>query len=96
MIDWPNVLTNAIWLLGMSLSLATISYADWQAHAAQTRLRAVLERPLDTLALYTGFALVGVGAALSTDTWWERLVWALIALSAAYTSWRALVALRNA
>ena len=89
MIDWLNVFTNAIWLVGLAICIATISYADWQAWAAGARLRSLLETPLYALALYSGLLLVGLGAALSTERWWERLAWALITLGFAYSAWRA-------
>ena len=87
MIDWLNVLENSIWLVGLAICLATVSYADWQAHATGVRLRVTLETPSYALALLGGLALVGLGVALSAEQWWARLVWALIAIGAAFAGW---------
>ena len=44
MIDWPRVLSSAVWIGGAALALATLSYASWLASLRGERLRAVLQR----------------------------------------------------
>ena len=94
MIDWSGVITNSVWLTGLAACLAAISYADWQAHLSQRRLRAVLGQAVFQLALWVGLTLFCVGVALSGGRWWERILWSLLAVMALVEMWRAGQAMR--
>jgi hypothetical protein len=89
MIDWMGVAANSLWLLGLAILLAILSYADWQAHQAGRRLREVLSRPALQFALWSGLTLFCIGAATSGGRWWERILWGALAVMAALKAWRA-------
>jgi hypothetical protein len=89
MVDWLGVATNGVWILGLALALAVLSYADWSAHTTRQRLRVVLGRAAFRMALWSGLTLFCVGVALSGGRWWERALWGVLAVTAVVEAWRA-------
>jgi hypothetical protein len=96
MIDWPSVLTNALWICGLAVCVTALGYADWKGHATQQGLRVTLNKPLYQVALWGGLALVGLGAALSSERWWEKAAWGIVAVLAVVEVWLALRGVRRA
>lgn len=91
MIDWPLVLSSAVWIGGAALALATLSYASWSASVQSERLRAVLQRPAYQLLLLAAACLICVGLGLSASTALETVLWLILAVisAAAFISlWR--------
>ena len=91
MIDWPLVLSSAVWMGGAALALATLSYASWSASVRGERLRTVLQRPVYQLVLLAAACLICVGLGLTAATGLETVVWLILAVisAAAFISlWR--------
>ncbi len=91
MIDWPLVLSNAVWIGGAALVLATLSYASWSASLRGEHLRAVLQRPVYELLLLAAACLIGAGLSLTAATGLETVLWLIVAVMsvAAFISiWR--------
>lgn len=42
MVDWVNLLSNAVWFLACAFTLATLSYASWKSSTQQAKLLTVL------------------------------------------------------
>jgi hypothetical protein len=90
MIDWPRVLSSAVWIGGAALALAALSYASWFANLRGERLRAVLQQPAYQLWLRAAACLICVGlgltaAGLETALW---LILAVISAAAFISLWR--------
>jgi len=79
MIDWPLVLSNAVWLVGAALALATLSYASWLANVRGQRLRTILQQFRYQQSLLAASSLIGIGLGLTADTWLETVLWLLLA-----------------
>ncbi len=75
MIDWSQVLANALWLSGAALALAVVSYASWAATVRRTRMRAVLREGAYQLALYGAGILFCLGLAATALAGLEALLW---------------------
>jgi len=75
MIDWLNVLYNALWILGLSIVLTAFSYADWQARLDGQKLRRRLNASSFQLPLSLGLLLVSLGLTFLAQTGWERVIW---------------------
>ncbi len=83
MIDWLNVLFNALWIVGLAIILAAFSYNDWLAHTNGVKLRQQLSASAFQTPLTIGLILVSLSLALLADVWWERALWgAFVALFA--------------
>ncbi|HDD24191.1 MAG TPA: hypothetical protein ENF52_02005 [Chloroflexi bacterium] len=87
MIDWVGVAFNALWVLGAALILAALSFFRYDALQRGERLRTRLAAPDCQAWLSAGMALISVSLALLSHRWWERGLWALLALLNAWQVW---------
>ncbi len=92
LIDWAGVARNALWILGLSLTLAAWSYASWQASVRRSGLRRALSRASFQASFNLGLLLFSCGLAWSATRVWERAAWIALALAFA---WQLVVAVRQ-
>ena len=78
MIDWYNLFANALWILALALALATISFARWGARMEGEKLKTVLNRAAWGNSLNLAGMIFCAGLALTTEVWWEQLLWAIL------------------
>jgi hypothetical protein len=88
-IDIWGVIANSLWILGLAVLLAALSWARWVAHTEQNRLRTVLKRPSIQIALDVGLFLFCAGLATTGRAWWERILWGLLAAAWVVQVWLA-------
>ncbi len=93
MIDWFGVASNGLWVLGLAIALAGLSYTDWRRRVDEPRvgLRQALGQPRFQALFGLGMTLFCAGLALSVGAWWQIAGWALLALAfawLAFSSWR--------
>lgn len=81
MIDLRIVVAGTLWITGLAVVLAALSWANWEAKTGGERLRAALERPAIRRAIDGGLALFCVGLAVGAEQWWERALWGLLAVA---------------
>jgi hypothetical protein len=81
MIDWLNLIYNALWLSGCALALATLSIANYDARQHGMRLRDRLKQPRLQAALAIAAVLFGAGMCATSQTLWERIAWAALTLA---------------
>jgi hypothetical protein len=79
MIDLWYVASNSLWIAGLSLLLAAISWASWRASAGKTRIAAALTQPGARRAWAFGIALFCAGMAVTGRVWWEQGLWGTLA-----------------
>ncbi|MDY6878135.1 MAG: hypothetical protein SWK90_18285 [Chloroflexota bacterium] len=89
MIDVWGVLANGFWILGLAVLLAVLSWAHWTASVEKVRFRAVLGRPKVQRVLNLGLAFFCAGLAATGRSWWERVIWGLLAAVWAVQAWMA-------
>lgn len=78
-----------MWIVGLSIVLAALSFGDYAAAQQRVRLRAVLAWPEYQAALNGGLALFCLGLVGSLGAWWEQLLWAALAIAFGYQAWAA-------
>ncbi len=78
MIDLRMVASGALWILGLAVILAALSWGNWEAKVSRSRLREALARPHLQCTISAGLALFCVGLALGANRWWERALWAVL------------------
>lgn len=88
MIDVRGVTANSLWILGLAVLLAALSWAHWVASTEKARYRTVLGRPRARRALALGFFLFCAGLAATGRAWWERALWGVLAAAFAVQAWR--------
>lgn len=81
MIDLGEVVSSALWILGLAVILASVSWANWKAMIAHDRLHLSLTKPHIGLMLDIGGLLFCAGLAANAYRWWERSLWVLLALA---------------
>ncbi len=89
LIDWRLVGFSALWILGLSVLLATLSFADYTAHTERARLRDTLGRRSYRAAIYGGLTLFGLGLTGTAGTWWETAIWIALSLAFGFLAWQA-------
>ena len=79
MIDLRTLLGGSLWILGLALILAALSWAYWVAARENVRFRAALSRPGGARGLDIGLMLFCAGLAATARTGWERVLWGVLA-----------------
>lgn len=69
----------SLWILGLAVILATLSFADYHANRGSKRRREVLGEPGYRAAVNTGLTLFCLGLLGSSRTMWETVLWGLLA-----------------
>jgi CHASE2 domain-containing sensor protein len=88
-IDVWGVVANSLWILGLAVLLAVLSWANWAASVEKVRLRTALTRPGVQRALNLGLFLFCAGLAATGRAWWERVLWGLLAVAWVVQAWLA-------
>lgn len=80
MIDWVSVGSNALWILGCAIGLATLSYASWEASVYDEKFTARLRSTPILASLNLAGLLFSVGLAATSDSTIEIILWLLLAV----------------
>ncbi len=96
-IDWFGVFYNGLWIFGLAVALAAVSYADWRRRLSQPRLslRQALGQPTFQAAWSLGLLLFCAGLALSGGPWWQTIAWTALALAFLFLGSSALLRARR-
>ena len=82
LIDWWLVGSSALWITGLAVLLAALSYHDWLTHETGRRLRDQFKTRSWGIPFALGMTLFCTGLAAGRDTaWWGRALWGTLALS---------------
>ena len=79
MIDWYNLLANALWIFALALALFVLSFARWEAAQQGEKAGAVLNRPNWQIWLNVAGMLFSLGLAATAQKAWEWGVWLVMA-----------------
>jgi hypothetical protein len=80
MIDWFHVAANALWILGCSLALGTLSYASWRTVVEPEKLRVVLAKKVYQIALNLAGLLFCAGLAATSSSILQTGLWAALGI----------------
>ena len=89
MINWVAVGFGALWILGLGLVTAALSFANYLASQQKRRFRQALEMPACKIMIDLGLVFFCLGWTGSVSAVWERLLWAVLALIFAVRTWQA-------
>ena len=82
MIDYSQLLFNALWVLGFALILTAVSFAQFELSQRSEKLLSILKRPGYSLVIYFGFMLICLGFFLKDPRWLIKILWGGLALLA--------------
>lgn len=91
MTNWYLVIINALWILGCAVILTVFSYAGWLASLRRVRRRDVLDGTGFQTFLCAGMILICLGILFTSRSWWEYVLWGLVAALSArqgYLAWQ--------
>jgi hypothetical protein len=87
MIPWWSVLVNTLWILGLALLLADLSFFSWLARQEGSSLRRQFNRAQFLKFFWLGLLLFALGLAGTSDRLWEVALWFLLALLCLVRLW---------
>lgn len=87
MIDIWGVVANSLWILGLAVLLAALSWAHWAANVERIRFRVVLSRPGLRQVMNLGLILLCAGLVVAGRAWWERVLWGLLGIAWVVQAW---------
>jgi hypothetical protein len=67
--------------------LAALSWSSWAASEEKVRFKVVLQRPGVRRAIDVGLLLFFAGLAATARTWWERILWGVLAVAWGVQIW---------
>jgi presenilin-like A22 family membrane protease len=95
MIDWINLASNALWIVGLALALATFSYASWEASLRHQKLRERLRLPAVQFPLDLAGVLFCAGLAATSGRLYEVVLWVILGIAFAVQAVIAVLASRR-
>jgi len=87
-IEWTNVFFNSLWVLGLAIILAAISYTYWEAQQKETSFRQLLSRPAFEIWFWISALLINMGLVGTSGSVWETAVWIIFTLISAFNIYR--------
>jgi hypothetical protein len=78
MIDWFNLVANALWILACAITLATLSHASWVASLRHERLSKILTLPNYQTSLNLAGIIFCLGLVGTSHKLWESVLWLIL------------------
>lgn len=76
---WWTIASNALWILGLAVTLAALSYHYGEAAAMKQPLRQQLQSPSFQTAAWIGLGLVCLGLGSLQHAGWQMIGWFVLA-----------------
>lgn len=92
-IDWLALARGALWVFGLSISLAAFSHVRWAAQRAGVPLRKAVGWDSFLAPFFAGLVLFAAAMAWGGTRLWETLAWAALAVLFA---WQVVLSVRAA
>ena len=80
MIDYPQLVANALWVVGLAIILTALSFAKFESGQRSEKLLNILKDPGFALGIYFGFVLICLGFILKDSRWLIRILLCGLAL----------------
>ena len=87
MVPWWSVLLNTLWILGLALLLADLSFHSWLARQEGSSLRQQFNKLQFLKYFWLALVLITLGLAGTSNRLWERVLWLLLALVSLVRFW---------
>jgi hypothetical protein len=81
LIDWKMVGFASLWIIGLAVILAVLGFVDYHAKAGGGRFRDELRKSIYQAWIHVGLTLFCLGLLGSSNAWWERALWGLLAIA---------------
>ena len=81
MIDWINLAANVLWILALSIGLSTVGILYYRSTSGDQPPGAAWRQSGPQAALSLAGFLFCTGLLLTSDSFFQRFLWALLALA---------------
>jgi hypothetical protein len=81
LIDWPALVRNALWIVGLSVVLAAWSHLSWLAAQRGVRVWRAVDWPVFAVPAVAGLTVFAASLAWGTTRAWERILWIFLAVA---------------
>jgi hypothetical protein len=88
-VNWFFMSFNALWILGLGLTVASLSYASYLATQQKKQFKQALEIHACRNIGLLGLVIFCIGLAGGVSAIWEKITWAVLAIIFAYQTWQA-------
>lgn len=89
MIDWYSMGFGALWILGLGLVVAALSFANYLTSQQKRRFKQVLKMSACRITIDLGLVFLCLGLTGGLSAVWERLLWGVLALIFIVRTWQA-------
>jgi hypothetical protein len=89
MIDWFSLGFGVLWIFGLSVVIASLSFSYYLMGQQERCLTQVLEMPAVRIMIGLGLIFFCLGWIGAASELWERLVWTVLTLLFALQTWLA-------
>lgn len=79
MINWQSVFFSSLWILGLAVLLAGLSYQYWLAQTRDRPLRRQLQSTGFLITFWIAALLFAIGLLGGSPQLWEMALWGLVA-----------------
>jgi hypothetical protein len=88
MVHWQEIAVNSLWVFGLAMLLAVLSYENWFRsqtvdHPSQASRSGNVER-----FFYPALGLISLSLLLLATVWWEQLIWLIFMGWSVVSAWR--------
>jgi uncharacterized membrane protein YtjA (UPF0391 family) len=80
LIDWPALAASVLWIAGLALALAALSFAGFESSSAHQPFGALLKQRRFDLTLNLAGLLFCAGLAASTAQLLQLILWTILAV----------------
>jgi hypothetical protein len=87
LVDWALVGRSALWLAGLAVVLASLSWARDEALQHGRPWREVLAQPASERRVSGGLLLVSLGLLAGAPSLWEAALWLAFAVGFGFFTW---------
>src|SRR5262245_4992635 len=82
-----HLFAYSLWLTGLALLLATLSFTHWQTLNQNRSFRRFLGEPATRSIIIAGLLLVSLGLTVVAPVWWQKVIWASLLLWSLWQGW---------
>lgn len=95
MLDWSSLALDFLWVLGLAVIVATVSYYYWLTAETTLSDRRLGDVPTCIIGVSFGGWLFCVGMAGLARYWWEGAAWGVLVILFAWVMWKSWKSSRN-
>lgn len=87
-IEWAELFSNSVWIIGLAIGLSTLSVAYWYSQRYGKPFKEVVSEPKRLCLFHLAGLLFCVGVAGTSNRWWKWALWELLVFIIGFRIWK--------